>query len=520
MGRHTSYRRLVVQLVIYISLALASSAGLKAQQLTREQLEAATEAQVLPAVELYRDILSFPNDAHFPEDMRRVIDRLNAAFRDRGFETSELETGSIPLILAERSFPGACRTVLFYLQSDGQPVSPEDWYQDNPYQAVLKQKTDGEWREIPWERVSETLDPEWRIFARSASDSKGPIVQFLSALDAMERLGFTPEFNIKVIVDTEEELGSPHLPEAVERYRARLAADMLVILDGPPHISNQPTLKFGARGIATFTLTTYGPRVPMHSGHYGNYAPNPALRLAQILASMKDENGRVTIPGFYDGVELDAETKRILGRVPDDEEAIRAALGIGTIDQVGTTLQEAVQYPSLNIRGMSSGWVGEQRRTIIPATATAEVDVRLVMESDPDRLLRLIRGHIESLGYLVIQREPTDEERRVHPRIATFTSEISYRAFRTEFDSKPGRWLSSALENLYGGEPIKIRTSGGSIPISPFVTTLNVPAVSVPTVNPDNNQHSPNENIRLGNFIEGIKVCLAILAQDFRGTDR
>jgi acetylornithine deacetylase/succinyl-diaminopimelate desuccinylase-like protein len=495
MSWRTPNRRPAVQLIICIAWALAAATGLEAQQLTREQLEAATEAQVLPALELYRDILSFPNDAHFPEDMRRVIDRLDAAFTKRGFETSELETGRIPLLLAERSFPGAPRTVLFYLQSDGQPVSPEHWYQDDPYEAVLKENTNGEWREIPWERLLRARNSEWRIFARSASDSKGPIVQFLSALDAMERLGFPPDFNIKVIIDTEEELGSPPLPAAVERYSDRL--------------------KFGARGIATFTLTTYGPRVPIHSGHYGNYAPNPALRLAQILASMKDENGRVTIPGFYDGVKLDAETKRILARVPDDETAIRATLGIGTVDQIGTTLQEAVQYPSLNIRGMSSGWVGEQRRTIVPATATAEVDVRLVMESDPERLLRLIRSHIEGLGYFVIEREPTDAERRAHPKSASFTSEISYLAFRTDFDSEPGRWLSSAFENLYGEEPIKIRTSGGSIPISPFVTTLDVPAVSVPTVNPDNNQHSPNENIRLGNFIEGIKVCLAVLAQDF-----
>jgi acetylornithine deacetylase/succinyl-diaminopimelate desuccinylase-like protein len=162
---------------------------------------------------------------------------------------------------------------------------------------------------------------------------------------------------------------------------------------------------------------------------------------------------------------------------------------------------------------MSSGWVGDQRRTIVPATATAEVDVRLVLESDPERLLRLVREHIEELGYYVIDRAPTEEERLAHPAMATFTSEVSYGAFRTDFDSEPGRWLTAAMVNLYGEEPIKIRTSGGSIPISPFVATLGLPAVSVPTVNPDNNQHSPNENIRLGNFREGIKVCLAILAQ-------
>jgi acetylornithine deacetylase/succinyl-diaminopimelate desuccinylase-like protein len=292
---------------------------------------------------------------------------------------------------------------------------------------------------------------------------------------------------------------------------------MLVILDGPPHVSNKPTLKFGARGIATFTLTAYGPRVPQHSGHYGNFAPNPALRLAEILASMKDDDGRVTIPGFYDGIELDAVVERILDRVPDDEDAIMTKLGIAATDEVGGSLQKAVQYPSLNIRGMQSGWVGAQRRTIVPATAIAEVDIRLVMESDPERLLRLVREHIEGLGYYLIDREPTDEERRTHTHIASFRSEISYGAFRTDFDSEPGRWLSMALANLYGQEPIRIRTSGGSIPISPFVNTLGVPAVSVPTVNPDNNQHSPNENIRLGNFADGIAVCLAILAQGFEG---
>ncbi len=355
---------------------------------------------------------------------------------------------------------------------------------------------------------------DWRVFARSASDSKGPVTQFLSALDAMDRHGFSPDFNIKIIVDTEEELGSPNLPPAVERHRTELAADMLVILDGPPHISNEPTLKFGARGIATFTLTTYGPYVPLHSGHYGNYAPNPAMRLAQILASMKDEQGRVTIPGFYDGIELDESTKAILERVPDDEAQIHRRLGISTIDNVGTTLQEAVQYPSLNVRGMSSGWVGDQRRTIIPATATAEVDVRLVMESDPERLLGLIRSHIQGLGYHLTEGPPTDEERQRHSKIAGFTSEISYLAFRTDFDSEPGRWLRRAYEHLYGEPPIMIRTSGGSIPISPFVTTLDIPAVVVPTVNSDNNQHSPNENLRLGNFIEGITVILSILAQN------
>ena len=489
---------------------------LAAQKLDRTRLSDLAEAQVEPALRNFREYLSLPNDAHFPEDIRKVLDWMEAALNARGFETSELDTGGIPLLLAERTFDGADRTVLIYLQADGQPVDPSAWEQENPYVPVLKQEfADGERRAIEWNRLeSAQRDNDWRIFARSASDSKGPNVQFLAALDAMEAGDVTPDFNIKVIVDAEEELGSPHLPPAVERYRDALAADMLLILDGPPHISGRPTLKFGARGIATFTLTVFGPRVPVHSGHYGNYAPNPALGLAEILASMKDEHGRVTIDGFYDGVELGDDTKAILEAVPDDEDFIHDWLGIASPDQVGGSLQEAVQYPSLNIRGMSSGWVGDERRTIIPATAVAEVDVRLVVESNPERLLNLIRRHIEAQGFYVIDRPPTEDERTTHAKIASFTSEISYRAFRTDFDSVPGVWLAAAMKHLYGEEPIRIRTSGGSIPISPFVVTLGIPAVGVPTVNSDNNQHSPNENIKLGSFVEGIRVILTVLSQD------
>jgi acetylornithine deacetylase/succinyl-diaminopimelate desuccinylase-like protein len=460
-----SHRELQKLSIVAALLHVTATAPL-AQQLSSSEIRQYGEEQAPHAMELFREYLRIPNDAHFPEDLRGVIDWLTVEFQDRGFRTEELATGRIPILLAERTFPNAERTLLVYLQSDGQPV--------------------------------------------------GQNVKFLAALSAMDAAGVTPDFNIKVIVDSEEELGSPNLPAAVERYRDRLTADMLVIFDGPRHPTNLPTLTFGARGIATITLTVYGPRVPQHSGHYGNWAPNPAFRLAQVLASMKDEYGRVTIPGFYDGVVLDDATRAALARVPDDETAIKQQLGIVETDSVGATLQEARQYPSLNIRGMASGWVGEQRRTIVPAFATAEIDVRLVKESDPEHLLGLIRRHIEGLGYYVIDREPTDAERQSRPRIATFTSSISYAAYRTEMDSEIGRWLTDAMLHLFGEEPIKIRTSGGSIPISPFVATLVVPAVTVPTVNPDNNQHSPNENLRLGNFVEGIQVILAILQQPMR----
>ena len=462
---------------------------------------------------MLKALLSIPNDAFYPDDIEENVTWCESAFNKRGFTTSRINTETAPLLLAERRHKKAKKTVLIYLQIDGQPVDSTRWFQDSPYVPTLKKKnSNGEWEAIPWEKIANYED-DWRVFARSASDAKGPVSMFLAALDAAAEVKIRPNYNIKVIMDFEEELGSPSLPKAVTENAAMLKADMLIIYDGPRHISNKPTLTFGARGIATITLTTFGPVVAQHSGHFGNYAPNPALRLSKLLASMKDEFGRVTIPGFYDGISIDADTKKILKAVPDDEVQIKNRLQIAESDKVGSYYQEAIQYPSLNIRGMQSGWIDEKVRTIIPGWARAEIDVRLVLETDPERLIGLIKRHIEDQDYYVINREPTKEERLAHAKIATFTSEVSYQSFRTDFDSEVGQWLRSALQNAFGEEPIMIRMSGGSIPISPFVTTLGIPAVTVPTVNRDNNQHSPNENIRLGNYREGIKTMIAILKE-------
>lgn len=502
------------------ALAVVAPTSVSAQALAPETIRTQVTADVQDAFSMYREYLSLPNDGHFPEDIETLVQWLEVEFGERGFELERLETEGNPLLFAERTVPGAARTVLVYLQSDGQPVDPSAWYQESAYTPVLKEAdaaSPGGFREIEWSNLEGDYDEDWRIYARSASDSKGPNIQFLKALDVMQELGVTPDYNLKVIIDTMEEMGSPFLPQAIIDHRDKLSADMLIIFDGPPHYSNRPSLKFGARGIARFTLTTYGPRVPQHSGHYGNYAPNPGIRLAQILASMKDDDGRVTIPGFYDGIALDEDVREILRSVPDVTEEIHDRLGIAEPDQVAANLQEAVQYPSLNVRGLSSAWVGDEARTIVPATAVAEVDVRLVAETSGERLLELIRGHVASLGYHVISgRDPTEEERRTIPRIARFDGGVSYAAFRTDMESVPGRWLRAGMRNLYGQEPIKIRTSGGSIPISPFVTTLGIPAVTVPTVNMDNNQHSPNENIRVGSFVEGIAIAVAVLSEPIR----
>lgn len=502
----------MARLGLTAALLLAPRAALP-QPPSAERLDELTRRHVGESFAGFREFLGIPNDAHDPEQIEANLAWVKAAFEERGFSTRALPTPGPPLLLAERAATDARRTVLVYLQIDGQPVDPAAWDQD-PFTPTLKTREDDAWSPVEWSRLTGAdRDPDWRVFARSSSDAKGPVAMFLTALRALDSEGLGQLFHLKVVMDFEEELGSPHLPEAVEAHRDALAADMLIILDGPRHLSNRPTLSFGARGIATITLTAFGPRAPVHSGHYGNYVPNPAVRLAQLIASMKDESGRVTIPGFYDGVSLDDATRARLAEVPDDEAEIRAKLGFARPDGVAPTLQEAIQYPSLNVRGMASAWIGERARTIVPSTATAEIDVRLVRESDPASLIALIRSHVEGRGYHLVETEPTEEERRHHPKIAAFRSSISYEAFRTPLDSEVGHWLRRAMVRAFGEEPIRKRTSGGSIPISPFVRALGVPAVTVPTVNADNNQHSPNENLRVGNYVDGVKTFLAILTE-------
>lgn len=478
-----------------------------------EKLEKWSRDHLLAGLDELKEYLSIPNNGLYADHVEKNMVWTEKAFADRGFTTQRIETDGMPLLLANFKVRKPVKTVLVYLQVDGQPVDSAEWQQESPYLPVLKTSTDDDWQKIPWPKEPTDINYESRVFARSASDAKGPIVMFLKALDIMKEQKLSPNYNLKVIMDFEEELGSPHLPAAVEKNKELLAADMLIIFDGPMHITNRPTLTFGARGIATITLTTFGPRVPQHSGHYGNYAPNPALRMSQLLASMKDEKGRVTISGYYDGIVLDRATKEILKQVPDDEVFIKKKIGIARTDAIAATYQESIQYPSLNIRGMNSGWVGDAVRTIIPDKAVAEIDVRLVPESDAERLIGLIRDHIRSQGYHFVEGAPDEAERSEYDKLISFEYDVSYQAFRTAYDSETGLWLNKALKRAFGQEPIRIRMAGGSIPISPFVTTLGIPAVSVPTVNPDNNQHSPNENLRTGNFKDGIKTYLAVLTE-------
>ncbi len=457
--------------------------------------------------------MAIPNDALYADDILKNVNWLEKAFVKRSFEVKVLETERTPLVYAEFVTNDNYPTILFYMHFDGQSIDRSKWQQEDPYIAVLKEQSSNQWNIIDWSSLNKNIDRNWRIFGRSSSDDKGPIVMLLQAIDAMKEAKLKPKVNIKVILDGEEEKGSLHLTAAVKKYKSLLRADHLVINDGPMHLSGQPTLIFGCRGNTSISLTVYGPRNHQHSGHYGNYAPNPVFRMSHLLASMKNEEGQVLIHGYYDGIQLDPEIKQLLAKVPDDPQKIHSTIGIAEPEKVGQNLQEALQYPSLNVRGISAAWTGKESRTIVPAEATVSIDLRLVPESDPDRLKSLIKEHIAGKGYHLLDRAPTEEERLEYPLIATFKTGGATLPFRTDVASPTGLWLSSAINKGWNSDPVKIRIMGGTVPIASFINELQIPAVIVPLVNPDNNQHSPNENLRIGNLIDGIQTFMAIFLE-------
>ncbi|MFX0557291.1 M20/M25/M40 family metallo-hydrolase [Maribacter sp. CXY002] len=492
--------------LLFPILLLAINCVLNAQDST------VIKSQVRHSIDELRDFVALPNDALNADDIDANLMWLKNKFSGRGFNTSILETENLPLFFAALPMDDSKPTILFYMHLDGQSVDATKWDQSNPYETVLKSKDGDQWKQESFDSLNNDINYNWRLFGRSTSDDKGPIVMFLNAIDLLKKNNVTVPFNVKVILDSEEEKSSKPLAKAVKDYRELLMADFLVINDGPVHVSGQPTIIYGCRGITTLSLTTFGPIKPQHSGHYGNYAPNPGFWLAQLLATMKDKDGRVTIPGYYEGIHFDETTQNILKSVPDSDQEISERLQFKTADKVGSFYQEALQYPSLNLRGLGSGWIGNQTRTIVPATATAELDLRLVPESDGDRLKSLVKKHIKDQGFFITDDVPTKEERLAHDKIVMLKEGTVTDAFRTDLDNGYGNFLVNTLKNKFKDDIVQIRIMGGTVPISPFVNELKIPAFIVPMVNPDNNQHSPNENLRIGQIAYGIQTFYSILS--------
>lgn len=494
-----------------------------------------------PLVRELIELLEIPNVSTDRPNIRRNAEHLRGMLAQRGFAAELLETAGNPLVYGELKVSGATRTLLLYAHYDGQPVDPKAWQQSDPFKPVLRtRRVDQGGQVVNIENVT-TFDPDWRLYARSASDDKSPIVALCAAVDALKASGAAPTASLRVILDGEEEASSPSLVPAIGRYREKFRADLMVIFDGPIHSSGRPTIVYGARGIVTFNVTVYGPRVGVHSGNYGNWIPNPAQRLATLLSTMKDEDGRVTVSGFYDGIApmrgagrrgpasrgagvpgggagipaiqgMTAEERAMLDAVPDDSARMLKTFGVAAPEKAFERLQDAMQYPTLNVRGLISAHVGAGARTIIPDRATAAIDVRLVKETRAADLLDKIRAHIRAQGYELVESDPDDAARQKYPRLARMeVSETPTEAFRTAPADGQARLVVAALERAFGAAPVRLRTLGGTVPIAPFIETLGFPAILVPTVNFDNNQHEENENLRLGHFFQAIEIIAAVI---------
>jgi acetylornithine deacetylase/succinyl-diaminopimelate desuccinylase-like protein len=464
------------------------------------------------------EFVAIPNVASDAPNIQKNAEHLVEMLEARGIETHLLPiTGRGPVVFGKLITPMATRTVIFYAHYDGQPVDPAAWTDGTPFEPVLRSDAiEAGGKRIPFPENSAkrpaVYKDDWRIYGRSASDDKSPIVALLAALDALRAKQIPLGVNLKVIFEGEEEAGSTNLAHTLELHKNLLGGDLLITADGPVHQSGRPLVFFGNRGDIGLDITVYGPVRALHSGHYGNWAPNPAMGLSRLLASMKDADGRVLIDGYYDDVTplSELETKA-LGEMPVNDADLERELGIAKPEGSGKKLVELLQEPSLNIRGLQSAYVGEHAQNVVPDKAEASIDARLVKGEDPKNKFEQIVAFIKKQGYFVIDHEPTMEERRAHALIAKVIDQGGYRASRTAMDLPASKALVKVVQDATGGDTVIAPTLGGSVPMYIF-EDLGLPWIGVPIVNYDNHQHSSDENLRLGHLWRGMEVYAAILA--------
>ena len=488
--------------ILACAVTPAHSGGTEDDAAHREKLAAWVTSNRSSILDELIAFVSIPNVAANVEDMKTNAAHLKGMLEKRGLETRILETPTRPYLFARLGASGAPSSaqpvrVLFYAHFDGQPVDAPSWTVTAPFTPKLK---------------GDASDREARLYARSTSDDKGSIVALLAAIDALRAVGIAPTVEAKFIFDSEEEIGSPSLPELAQQHKELLAADLLIFADGPVHQSGRPTMSFGNRGIVTVTLRMYGPSRPLHSGHYGNWVPNPAEKLSRLITTMKDADGRVLVEGFYDDVvPLSATEREALRAIPAVEAELQDELFIARPEGAGASLQEAINLPSLNVRGIASGSVGDEARTIIPSSATAEIDMRLVKNVTPEAQVERLKAHVRKQGFHVVDDEPDAATRRVHAGVVRITSGPGTPATRTSMDTPISRAVIVAMRRAVEGEPVLMPTLGGTVPLHHLEAALNVPVYGAPIVNYDNNQHAPDENLRLGNLWDGIVIYASLL---------
>jgi len=440
------------------------------------------------------DFLAIPNVATDDANIRRNAQHILAMLAQRGIQGVLLEspTGGPPAVFASLPAPGAKKTIVMYAHYDGQPVVASEW-KTNPWKPVL---------------VPDRIEPETRIYARSASDDKAPIVAFMTALDALRASGTPPAVNLKFFFEGEEEAGSLHLGALLEKHKDLLAADGWVFCDGPRHPSGAMQVVFGARGITGVTLTTFGPARTLHSGHYGNWSPNPIALLTDLLFSMRDGEGNVKIARFYDDVRPPAPAERAaVAALPDNDAELRRSLLIAKSEGGGERLPSRLLAPSVNFTGIHSGVLGTNA---IPSTASASLDFRLVPNQTPERVRAVIEEHVRKRGFTIVHETPSDDVRLANAKLVQLSWSEGYAPARTPIDDPFAQSVLRIIEKTTASKPLLVPTFGGSLPLYLFEQTLHTPFVIVPIANSDNNQHAANENLRLQNLWDAIEFFAEI----------
>ncbi len=465
----------------------------------------------------FLSLLAIPNIASDNPNIRKNAEAIVEMMKRRGLNPRLLEarTPNVPpVVYGEFKSPGAQRTLVLYAHYDGQPTDPKQWTGTLPWQPVFRSAAlEAGGQVLPTPTDEQALNPEWRIYARSASDDKAGVVSILNAFDALKSSSIALTSNIKFVFEGEEEAGSSHLGEIIKLNKDLLEGDSWIICDGPVHQSGVKQVVFGARGDVNVDVTVYGAKRPLHSGHYGNWAPNPAMLLAQLLASMKDADGHVMIDGWYSDVEpLGQAERKAIAEAPKYDEELKRQLGISRTEGGGKSLMELINVPSLNINGFSSGDVGALARNVIPTSASAVLDLRLVRGNDHDRQVQRLIDHIKKQGYLVVDHNPTDDERSKYPLLAKVLARSGgYNAERTQMDLPISLAVIDAVQSTVKDKVVLLPTSGGSLPLSVITDNLKTVTMSVPIANYDNNQHAENENIRLQNLWDGIETYAALM---------
>ena len=447
----------------------------------------------------FEEFVAIPDVAADPAGLRKNADFLQEQLTKRGVSAQLLTAPGLPemtprVVYGELKQPGATQTIVFYAHYDGQPVTASEW--DTP----------------PFTPTVKTVDGEQRVYGRATGDDKAAIFAQLTALDALAAAKLRPKANLRFVWEGEEEAGSAHLEQILDAHKGLIGGDIWLVCDGPVDQTRRQLLLFGARGDAHVQITLFGPSHPLHSGHYGNWAPNPAMMMAQLLGGMKDDSGRVTIPHFYDGVQpLGKLEQDALKAAPANDEMLRKDLAMGwTMGGDSRHLLDLLNEPSLEVVGISVGQTGTHATNSIASRAVANLDLRLVVGNDAGVQQQRVVEYIKSQGYFVTATEPGRDELLSHAKIAWVETPQGENASRTPMDLPIAAEVVKAVESARG-KTILLPTSGGTVPLDAMQRASGAPNISVPIANHDDNQHAANENLRVKNLWDGVETMAALM---------